>query len=68
MPLFPVEHARTQSSLLVPRKFLEDFEERTENSSREIYFHLLIEKYGHLIMSGGLGSRKTVKKRFQNPG
>lgn len=68
MPIFPVEHPRTQSSLLVPMRFLEDFKERTERGRREIYFHFLIKKYGHIIMSGALGGRDTVKKRFQDPG
>ncbi|MCE9500346.1 MAG: DUF1564 domain-containing protein, partial [Leptospira sp.] len=68
MPLYPVEHPRTQSSLLVPSRFLEDFKERTNGGRREIYFHFLIKRYRHLIMSGGLGQRESVKKRFQTPG
>ncbi|MCE9499701.1 MAG: DUF1564 domain-containing protein [Leptospira sp.] len=68
MPLYPMEHPRTQSSLLVPARFLEDFEIRTKRGRREIYFHFLIKKYSYLIMSGGLGQRETIKKRFQNPG
>ncbi|MCE9501359.1 MAG: DUF1564 domain-containing protein, partial [Leptospira sp.] len=68
MPLFPIEHPRTQSSLLVPGRFLQDFRERTDRGRREIYFHYLIKRYSYLIMSGALGSRKTVKKRFQDPG
>ncbi|MCE9501744.1 MAG: DUF1564 domain-containing protein [Leptospira sp.] len=68
MPIYPVELPRTQSSLLVPRRFIEDFAERTEGTSREIYFHFLIKRYGHLIMSGGMGRRETIKKRFQDPG
>ncbi|MCE9499623.1 MAG: DUF1564 domain-containing protein [Leptospira sp.] len=68
MPVYPEKVPITQSSLLVPRRFLEDFIERTEWTSKEIYFSILIKKYGHLIMSGALGSRQTVKKRFQNPG
>ena len=68
MPLYPVEHPRTQSSLLVPSRFIEDFEERTNGSRREIYFHYLIKRYSHLIMSGALGTRESVKKRFQNLG
>ncbi|MCE9499950.1 MAG: DUF1564 domain-containing protein [Leptospira sp.] len=68
MPVYPVEHPRTQSSLLIPRRFLEDFEERTEGGKREIYFQFLIKTYGACIMSGALGSRKSVKKCFQDPG
>ncbi|MCE9500182.1 MAG: DUF1564 domain-containing protein [Leptospira sp.] len=68
MTIYPVEHPRTQSSLLIPRRFLADFAERTERTSREIYFHFLIKRYGPIIMSGALGSRKTVKKSYQNPG
>ncbi|MCE9501094.1 MAG: DUF1564 family protein, partial [Leptospira sp.] len=66
--MYPIEHPRTQSSLLIPRRFLQDFEERTGKTSREIYFHFLIKRYSYLIMSGGLGKRESVKKRFQNPG
>ncbi|MCE9501971.1 MAG: DUF1564 family protein [Leptospira sp.] len=68
MLLYPIEHPRTQSSLLVPQRFLQDFKERTEKTSREIYFHFLIRRYSFLIMSGGLGKRESVKKRFQDPG
>ncbi|MCE9499718.1 MAG: DUF1564 domain-containing protein [Leptospira sp.] len=68
MPNYPAEYPRTQSSLLVPERFLADFEERTQGGQREIYFHFLIERYSHLIMSGGLGRRESVKKQFQNPG
>lgn len=68
MPIYPVEHPRTQSSLLVPSRFLEDFNERTQGGRREIYFHFLIKRYGLCIMSGGLGRRESIKKRFQNPG
>lgn len=68
MPLYPLEHPRTQSSLLVPSRFLEDFDERTGGGRREIYFHFLIKRYGQLIMSGALGSRKSVKRRFQDSG
>ncbi|MCE9501927.1 MAG: DUF1564 domain-containing protein, partial [Leptospira sp.] len=68
MPLYPIEHPRTQSSLLVPSRFLDDFNQRTERGKREIYFHFLIKRYGQLIMSGGLGERESVKKRFQDPG
>ncbi|MCE9500411.1 MAG: DUF1564 domain-containing protein [Leptospira sp.] len=68
MALYPIEHPNTQSSLLVPTRFLEDFEERTNGGRREIYLHFLIKRYGHLIMSGGLGERQSVKKRYQDPG
>ncbi|MCE9500122.1 MAG: DUF1564 family protein, partial [Leptospira sp.] len=68
MPLYPIELPRTQSSLLVPRRFLGDFKERTGRGRREIYFHFLIKRYGHLIMTGALGNRESVKKRFQDPG
>ncbi|MCE9501994.1 MAG: DUF1564 family protein [Leptospira sp.] len=68
MPIYPIEHPRTQSSLLVPERFLRDFEERTEGAKREIYFHFLIKRFSCLIMSGALGRRETIKKRFQDPG
>ncbi|MCE9499825.1 MAG: DUF1564 domain-containing protein [Leptospira sp.] len=68
MTLYPLEHPRTQSSLLVPSRFLEDFRERTEKTSREIYFHFLIKRYSPIILSGCLGSRETVKRGYQNPG
>jgi len=66
MPLYPLEHPRTQSSLLVPSRFLEDFKERTGRGRREVYFHFLIKKYGHFIVSGGLGSKESVKKQYQD--
>lgn len=59
---------RTQSTLLIPNRLLNDFLEKTEPTGREIYFHFLLKRYSPLIMSGAFGKRKTVKIRFQNQG
>ena len=56
----------TQSTLLIPNRFLEDFLAKTEYSGREIYLRQLLKKYGPLVLSGVFGKRDKTKLRFQN--
>ena len=60
--------SRTQSTLLIPDRLLNDFKEKTDSNSRELYFHLLLKRYSPLILTGAFGSRRSIKIRFQNQG
>ncbi|NUM42908.1 MAG: hypothetical protein HUU45_14925, partial [Leptospiraceae bacterium] len=46
----PEKFERTQSSLLIPEKFMDEFNARTETISREDYLHDLLERYRNVLL------------------
>ncbi|MCE9499958.1 MAG: DUF1564 domain-containing protein [Leptospira sp.] len=64
----PILMERTQSTLLIPERFIGDFISKTDSSGREMYFHFLLKRYAPLVMAGVFGQRKKVKTCFQEKG
>ncbi len=64
----PMSQESTQSSLLIPEKFLEDFMEKTENISREAYFHDLLKRYRALVLWKMYAKSDRAKTRYQEEG
>ncbi|MCC6274935.1 MAG: DUF1564 family protein [Leptospiraceae bacterium] len=64
----PLSQECTQSSLLIPEKFLEDFLERTENLSREDYFHELLKRYRPVVLWKTFAKSGKVKTLYQDEG
>ncbi len=64
----PSEYPRTQSSLLIPEKFLADYLLKTKRISREGYFHLVLWKYRGLLLDGILPRPNKIKKAYQEEG
>ncbi|MCE9499963.1 MAG: DUF1564 domain-containing protein [Leptospira sp.] len=56
---------RTQSTLLVPDRFKEDYLLKTGVIGREMYFHFLLRRYAPLIRAGVFGERKKTKISYQ---
>ncbi len=64
----PTEYPKTQSSLLIPEKFLDDYMLKTKKTTREAYFHLLLHKYKGLLLDGILPRPSKIKKAYQDNG
>ncbi len=64
----PLEFERTQSSLLIPEKFLDIFLARTEEISREAYFHDLLKRYRPLVLWKTFAKSSKVKTSYQDEG
>lgn len=64
----PLDHVCTQSSLLIPEKFLDVFLEKTTNSSREMYFHDLLKRYRNVVLWKVFAKSKSVKTLYQEEG
>ena len=64
----PVKLETTQSSLLIPEKFLEVFVEKTSDLPREIYLHYLLKRYRSVVLSGTFAKSEKVKTCYQDKG
>ncbi len=64
----PIKCKKTQSSLLIPKKFLDVYKEKTKNSKREVYFHTVIKRYKTLVMDGFFSKSGKVKISYQDEG
>ncbi len=64
----PLRLERTQSSLLIPEKFLDVFLERTEEISREAYFHNLLKRYRCLVLWKTFAKSGKAKTSYQDEG
>ncbi len=64
----PIRQAKTQSSLLIPEKFLDVFEEKTKKYPKDVYFHFLLKKYKGLLLDGILQKSDKIKTDYQAPG
>ena len=64
----PEKFERTQSSLLIPEKYMDEFDRRTENISREDYLHELLERYRNVLLWGTFEKLDCVKTCYQEEG
>ncbi len=64
----PIRYEKTQSTLLIPAKFLDIFIEKTEGIPRGIYFHFLLKKYKSLALDGLLPKPDKIKTEYQEKG
>ncbi len=64
----PLQLECTQSSLLIPEKFIDVFLEKTEGVSREIYFHDLLKRYRPVVLWGTFAKSEKVKTCYQDEG
>ncbi|MCC6274332.1 MAG: DUF1564 family protein [Leptospiraceae bacterium] len=58
----------TDSSLLIPKKFLDVYEKKTAELSRKDYFHIVLHRYKELIFSGLHPQSKKPKTLYQDTG
>lgn len=61
----PSQHPTTDSSLLIPNKFFDVFEEKTIFISREEYFSLLLHRYKELALGGIFPKTEKPKTSYQ---
>lgn len=61
----PTKAERTESSLLIPEKLIDVYEEKTNNISREKYLHVLLRKYGDMVLIGLLAKSQKIKTSYQ---
>ncbi|MCE9501443.1 MAG: DUF1564 domain-containing protein [Leptospira sp.] len=61
----PNTEKKTQSSLLIPDRFLADFKRISDETGRDIYFHSLLKRYSPLVLSGFFGKRTKSKICYQ---
>ncbi|MCE9499359.1 MAG: DUF1564 domain-containing protein [Leptospira sp.] len=59
---------RTQSTLLIPDRFIDDFFNKTDPMGREIFFRTILKRYAPLIRAGVFGERNKVKISYQEKG
>ncbi len=64
----PEKLETTQSSLLIPEKFLDVFEEKTKDQSREVYLQYLLISYRSIVLSGTFAKSNRVKTCYQDEG
>jgi len=66
MIMNPIHAKLTQSSLLIPEKFFDIFEEKTTEISREEYFCTLLKRYKELVLSGLYPKSEKPKTAYQD--
>ena len=64
----PEKYVETQSSLLVPAKYMDEFNRRTTGFSRRKYLHALLNRYRNVILWGTFEKMDRVKKAYQEVG
>ncbi|MBE7412067.1 MAG: DUF1564 domain-containing protein [Leptospiraceae bacterium] len=64
----PDKFERTQSSLLIPEKYMDEFNRRTKIFSREEYFHALLERYRNVLLWKTFDKLDCVKTKYQEEG
>ncbi len=64
----PEKIETTQSSLLIPEKFLDVFFEKAEEISREEYFHRLLLRYRPLVLWKTFAKSGKAKTSYQDEG
>ncbi|MBE7412539.1 MAG: DUF1564 domain-containing protein [Leptospiraceae bacterium] len=64
----PEKYIETQSSLLVPAKYMDEFNKRTTGFSRRKYLHALLNRYRNVILWGTFEKMERVKKAYQEVG
>ncbi|MBE7411515.1 MAG: DUF1564 domain-containing protein [Leptospiraceae bacterium] len=64
----PEYKMRTQSSLLIPEKYIDEFDTRTENISREDYLHELLVRYRNVLLWNTFEKTDSVKTQYQEEG
>ena len=64
----PQKFTETQSSLLVPAKYMDEFNRRTTGFSRRKYLHALLNRYRNVILWGTFEKMERVKKAYQEVG
>ncbi|MCC6274918.1 MAG: DUF1564 family protein [Leptospiraceae bacterium] len=64
----PIHHGRTQSTLLIPEKFLDEFLKRTEEISRDVYFRGLLKRYRYVVLCKTFAKSSRVKISYQEKG
>jgi len=62
----PNNYQTTDSSLLIPEKFFDIFEEKTTEISREDYFCNLLKRYKELVLSGLYPKSEKPKTAYQD--
>ncbi|MBE7413511.1 MAG: DUF1564 family protein [Leptospiraceae bacterium] len=64
----PQKFTETQSSLLVPAKYMDEFNRRTTGLSRRKYLNVLLNRYRNVILWGTFEKMDRVKKAYQEVG
>ncbi|MCK6380202.1 MAG: DUF1564 domain-containing protein, partial [Leptospiraceae bacterium] len=64
----PQKYVETQPSLLVPAKYMDEFNRRTTGFSRQKYLHALLNRYRNVILWGTFEKMERVKKAYQEVG
>ncbi|MBE7411887.1 MAG: DUF1564 family protein [Leptospiraceae bacterium] len=64
----PQKYVETQPSLLVPAKYMDEFNRRTTGFSRQKYLHALLNRYRNVILWGTFEKMDRVKKAYQEVG
>ncbi len=66
----PLKLENTQSSLLIPEKFLDVFIEKTKGRGvpKEVYFHYLLKQYRCMVLWKTFPKSTRAKTRYQDEG